>query len=148
VASEGAVYVQGDFNTVDKKGAAVIADAVNLLSNAWDGSKTKGTLPKALETTYNLAFISGNQDTEVGVYNGGFENLPRFHEDWSDVPCNVAGSFVNAWLSQHATGAWVYGDDRYTAPKRNWSYDTSFNQVDNLPPYKPLVVTGDDVVTW
>ena len=31
---DGGVYVQGDYNTDNKKAAAVIGDAVNLLSNA------------------------------------------------------------------------------------------------------------------
>jgi hypothetical protein len=148
VVSEGAVYVQGDFNTVDKKGAAVIADAVNLLSNSWDDSKGTSGLPRASDTTFNLAFISGNHDTTVGAYNGGFENLPRFHENWSGVPCRITGSFVNAWTSRYATGGWVYGGNRYTAPDRLWSYDTSFNDVANLPPFTPLVVTGEHVVSW
>ncbi|MEM7515805.1 MAG: hypothetical protein AAF368_02625, partial [Planctomycetota bacterium] len=42
VVTQQSLYVQGDYNTVDKKGASVIADAVNLLSNAWDNSKEKG----------------------------------------------------------------------------------------------------------
>jgi len=148
VVSDGAVYVQGDYNTVDQKGAAVISDAMNLLSNAWDGTKDPGQLPKATETTFNLAFISGNHETSVGSYNGGFENLPRFHENWSGVPCNITGSFVNAWLSQYATGAWQYGGDRYTAPNRNWAYDTRFNDVANLPPFTPLVVMAENVAFW
>jgi hypothetical protein len=148
LASEGPVYVQGDYNTVGKKGAAVIADAVNLLSNAWDDTKGPSGLPRAAETTFNLAFISGNHETAAGAYNGGFENLPRFHEDWNGVPCNLTGSFVNAWESQHATGAWLYGGNRYTAPRRNFAYDPAFNDVANLPPFTPLVVTGEDVVTW
>jgi len=148
VVSEGAVYVQGDYNTEGKVGAAVIADAVNLLSNAWDDSKGTSGLPRASETTFNLAFISGNHDTEIGAYNGGFENLPRFHEDWSGVSCNIAGSFVNAWTSQFADGEWVYGGNRYTAPRRNWAYDPFFNDADNLPPFTPLVVIGERVVEW
>jgi len=148
IVSEGAVYVQGDYNTVNKKGASVIADAVNLLSNAWDDSKGKSSLPQATDTTFNLAFISGNHETAVGAYNGGFENLPRFHENWTGVPCRITGSFVNAWTSQFATGSWVYGGNRYTAPNRFWSYDASFNDVANLPPFTPLVVTGENVVTW
>lgn len=148
VASEGAVYVKGDYNTVGQKGAAVICDAINLLSNSWNDSKGKSGLPRASETTFNLAFISGNQETTVGDYNGGFENLPRFHENWSGVDCNITGSFVNLWESQHATGTWVYGGNRYTAPKRNYAFDTRFNDVANLPPFTPLAVTGEDVVTW
>jgi len=47
VVSEGSLYIQGDYNTSNKVGAAVIADAVNLLSNGWDGSKSGNQLPKA-----------------------------------------------------------------------------------------------------
>jgi hypothetical protein len=148
VVSEGPLYVQGDYNTVDKKGASVIGDAVNLLSNSWTGSKNKGQLPSASNTTFNMAIVTGNHETSVGDYNGGLENLPRFHENWGGKDCNINGSFVNAWQSRHATGEWSYGGDIYKAPRRNWSYDTFFNDVDNLPPFTPRVVTAVDVVSW
>lgn len=148
VACEGSVYLQGDYNTVNKQGASVIGDAVNLLSNSWDGTKTPGTLPTATETTYNCAFITGNYESESGRYNGGLENLPRFHEKWSNIDCNILGSFVNTWDSQYATGDWAYGSDRYKAPRRNWSYDTDFNQVGNLPPFTPMVVNSRQIVSW
>lgn len=148
VASEGSVYVQGDFNTVNKKGAAVIGDAVNLLSNAWNDTKTAGNLPNASDTTFNLAIVSGNANTSPGSYNGGFENLPRFHENWTNRNCNIRGSFVNLSTSQYATGAWIHGGDRYTAPRRNWSYDPLFNNVGNLPPFTPMAVQVRDIAMW
>jgi hypothetical protein len=148
VVSEGPLYVQGDYNTVNKKGAAVIGDAVNLLSNSWTGSKSKGQLPTASNTTFNMAIVTGNHESFVGHYNGGLENLPRFHEKWSNKDCNIHGSFVNAWQSRYATGHWAYGGDIYQAPRRNWFYDTFFNDVDNLPPFTPRVVTAVDVVSW
>jgi hypothetical protein len=153
VASEDPVYIQGDYNTgnasVSKKGAAVICDAVNLLSNAWTNSKSPTSgLPGASATTYNVAMITGNQDSSAGHYNGGLENLPRFHENWTGVDCTIKGSMVNTWNSQHATSPWVYGGNRYTAPNRIWSYDTAFNSVLNLPPFTPMAVSADDVVTW
>lgn len=149
VVSENPIYVKGDYNTTAKKGASVIGDAINLLSNAWNDSKTQGTLPVAsASTTYNVAMISGNQNTAGTAYNGGLENLPRFHENWTGKNCNIYGSFVNTWLSQYATEAWVYGGDRYTAPNRNWYYDTAFNSVANLPPFTPMAVTANDIVSW
>lgn len=148
VVSEGAVYIQGDYNTTNKKGASVIGDAVNLLSNDWDGSKSPGQLPKASETTFNTAIVTGNHSTKVGGYNGGLENLPRFHEKWSGINCNIVGSFVNTWESKYATGKWKYGSDRYKAPGRRWSYDTAFNTVANLPPFTPMAVSAEDVVSW
>jgi hypothetical protein len=148
VVSENAVYVKGDYNSVNKKGASVLCDAINLLSNNWNDSKTGSSLPTASDTTFNLAFVTGNQDTAGSAYNGGLENLPRFHENWTNKKCTLKGSFVNLWNSQHATGNWVYGGNYYTAPNRVWSYDTAFNTVANLPPYTPLAVTTVDVVVW
>ncbi len=153
VASEDPVYVQGDYNignsSVTKKGASIIADAINLLSNSWNNSKTSSSgLPTASHTTYNVAMISGNQDSSLGNYNGGLENLPRFHENWSGKNCTIKGALVNTWNSGHGTAPWVYGGNRYTAPNRIWSYDTAFNSVDNLPPFTPLAVSARDVVTW
>ncbi|MCY2961108.1 MAG: hypothetical protein NTY35_13185 [Planctomycetota bacterium] len=153
VASEDPVYIQGDFNvgssTVTQKGAAVIADSVNLLSNSWNNSKTSSSgLPTASNTTYNVAIIAGNQDTAVNRYNGGLENLPRFHENWTGKNCTIKGAMVNTWNSVHGTGAWVYGGNRYQAPNRIWSYNTAFNSVANLPPFTPMAVSARDVVTW
>ena len=148
VVSEGPLYVQGDYNTVAKKGSAVIGDAVNLLSNAWNDSKSKGTLPKAKETTFNVAIVTGNHDTVGSKYNGGFENLPRFHENWSGVRCNIVGAFVNLWTSVVATGAWKYGGDVYEAPIRTWAYDPAFNDIANLPPFTPMALRADEVVSW
>jgi len=149
VVSENAVYVKGDYNSVNKKGAAVLCDAINLLSNSWNDSKTASTLPAASDTVFNVAFVTGNQDTVPGSsYNGGLENLPRFHENWTNKKCTLKGSIVNLWNSQHATGKWVHGGNYYTAPNRVWSYDTAFNSVANLPPYTPLAVTTVDVVVW
>ena len=148
VVSAGSLYIEGDYNTRNRTAAAVIADAVNLLSNNWDGTKSAGSLPSASETTYNVAVITGNYETQSGDYNGGLENLPRFHENWSGIDCNISGSFVNLWESRYATGRWGIGGDRYRAPRRNWEYDTSFNSVGNLPPFTPLSVSARDVVSW
>jgi hypothetical protein len=153
VASEDPVYVQGDYNTGDEvvtqKGASVIADTINLLSNSWNNSKTSSSgLPGASNTTYNVAMIAGNQTSGLGDYNGGLENLPRFHENWSGRNCTIKGAMVNTWSSEHGTAPWVYGGNRYTAPNRIWSYDTAFNNAANLPPFTPLAVAARDVVTW
>jgi hypothetical protein len=148
VVTEDPLYVQGDYNTVNKHPASVIADAVNLLSNQWDDSKTKGKLPKAAATTYNVAMITGGGETNGKQYSGGFENLPRFHENWDGVNAAISGSFVKIYASDFAKGAWVYGGDHYTAPNRLWDYDTSFNKVDNLPPFTPNVAQVRSVGWW
>jgi len=143
VVTENPLYVHGDFNTVNKKGAAVIADAVHLLSNAWDDSKVPTSLPTATETQYNLAFITGNVPTPdggSGSYSGGFENLPRFHENWTDVQAIIRGSFIKLFESEIGTAPWGYGGDVYTAPNRDWAYDPDLNDLGNLPPFTPSAV--------
>jgi hypothetical protein len=149
VVSPDPVYVQGDYNTVNKKPAAVLSDAVNLLSNNWNDSKGPGTLPTAKQTFYNFAMITGGDETVQGVsYNGGFENLPRFHENWSGVKCHILGSFVKIYASLVGQGLWNYGGDVYTAPDRFWDYDTAFNNVNNLPPFTPVVAQVKSTGWW
>ncbi len=151
VVSPDPVYVKGDYNTVNKKGASVITDAINLLSNSWNDAKVDNkALVAASNTTYNVAMITGNHGTNGAGYgyNGGLENLPRFHEDWSGRNCRIRGSFVNLWESQVAKGPWVYGSDNYTAPNRDWNYDTDFNDISNLPPYTPMAVRTAKKVYW
>jgi len=148
VATPDPIYIWGDYNTTAEKPAAVICDSLNLLSKAWNDSKTKGTLPVAADTTYNVAVVTGNTETVGSTYNGGLENLPRFHENWDGKTSTIKGSFVKPWFSQYGTAGWVYGADRYTAPKRNWSYNQAFNNVANLPPFTPMAVTAQDIVSW
>jgi len=161
VATNLPIYIQGDYNTkvngvasatndpAFHKPAAVIADAVNLLSNAWNNSKTAtSTLPTASATTYNTAMIAGNTDSVPGtIYSGGLENLPRFHENWTGKNATIAGSFVNLWKSKIAKSPWVYGAPIYTAPNRLWDFDPNYKDYTKLPPFTPLAVQMHDVVT-
>ena len=142
VVSENSVYVHGDYNSVNKQGASVISDAVQLLSNAWDDSKTKGTLPKATSTEYHFAMITGDVPTPDGGgnYSGGFENLPRMHENWSGQTAKIRGAFSRLFDSQFATAPWSYGGDVYGAPIRDWRYDEDLLDPANLPPFTPNAV--------
>lgn len=146
VVTPDPLYVHGDYNTRAKKPCAAMTDAINLLSNAWDFTKTQNQIKTASATTYNLAMITGNTSTTPGGYNGGFENLPRFHENWTGKNCTITGSFVNTFLSALAKAPWVYGGAFYSAPNRIWSYETMYDQ-GKLPPFTPMVVTTR-TVAW
>ncbi len=146
VASEDPVYTLGDYNVGDKvspkQPAAIMTDAFNVLSSSWDDSKVPGeALHHAHPTDLNVAIMTGTHPTTDGSYNGGFENLPRFHEEWAGSPAEIRGSFVYAWDSEIAKGKWAYGDDRYTALSRDWDYDKDLDDPDNLPPFTPTVST-------
>ncbi len=146
VASDNPIYLKGNYNTVNKKGAAILGDAITFLSNNWSDANAVNTSSPfsnrvASDTTANAAVVTGNTTTGVGNYNGGLENLPRFLENWTNKTFTYKGSLVDLWQSQQGTGTWLYGSPRYTAPNRAWSYDTDFNDPANLPPGTPRVRT-------
>jgi Tfp pilus assembly protein PilX len=140
VASDNPLYIWGDFNTVDKKPASLMADALTILSNSWDDSKSDQSLNNrvASNTTVNCCFMTGNQNTGEGTsrYNGGLENVLRFLEKWDNKTVTFKGSIVDLWNSKQATGSWSCGG-YYTPPSRNWQFDTDLLDPANLPPATP-----------
>ena len=139
VVTEDPITIHGDYNTINKVGSAVMADAVNLLSNAWDDSKGPGSLPSAVDTQFNICMVSGNVPTPDGGgnYSGGFENMPRFHERWSGRRATIRGSFISLYESEFGVSPWRYGGDVYTAPIRDWRFDPDLLEMGNLPPFTP-----------
>jgi hypothetical protein len=139
VATNNPVYVQGNYNTANNP-AAILGDAVTVLSSAWSNSYNSGTSISsrtANATTVNAAFMVGNTETSGSNYSGGAENLIRFLEDWSGKNFNYGGSLVCLWQSQHATKKWPGTGTVYNPPNRIWTYGIQLN---NLPPGTPRVV--------
>lgn len=129
VSTENPLYVKGSYNSVDKKPAGLVADAVTVLSGSWqDVASFSGSLGDriASSTTVQAAIIAGNTETVTGQYNGGFENALRLLEDWGGRTLTYKGSMVMLYNSGIATGNWVYGGSQYTAPTRNWGFDTDY----------------------
>lgn len=148
VVSPDTIYIHGDFNTKSKQPAAVMADAVGLLSNAWDGTKSAGKLPLATSTTYNVALVLGDSEPGPKNMNGGAVNLARYHEDWRGQTARIVGSIVCPGWSRKATGKFVLGSDHYHAPNREWVFDQDFTKSDQLPPYTPSYVLLDEAAVW
>jgi hypothetical protein len=152
VVSEAPIYIKGNFNTVNKKGSAIMSDATSLLGNEWSDTKSStSSLPvPATDLIVNAAIITGAYETLPGKYNGGFENFPRFHEDWSASgrTVKIRGSFVSLYESTFAKGTWVYGGNYYTAPKRDWDFDTDLLKKEFLPPGFPVSVSARRTVWW
>jgi len=122
-------YVTG-YNRVP---SAVVGDAVNILSNAWnDANSTSGTGSRlASSTTINTAIVAGNVPTGTsGSYSGGIENFTRFHEDWGGDYLTIYGALALLFDSAQATGPWSSAS--YSPPNRRWYYDTLLQ--DNNPP--------------
>ena len=141
VATPNPLYVQGHYNasgaslashnTTDTKPAALIADAVTVLSTSWSDARSTKSLSSrpAGNTTVNAALLAGIVETGNGYYSGGVENFPRFLESWSGKTFTYNGSMVVLYFSQFATSPWrgtgsVYGI--YDPPARDWGFDTNF----------------------
>ena len=143
IATDNPLYVYGNYNNVSKKGSALICDAITILSGAWDDSKSSGLLKYrvATATTVNACIMTGHKQMAYGgSYCGGFENLPRFLETWTGVTLTYRGSIIDLWYSRKAVGTWVYGT-YYTAPNRNWGFDTDLLDPANWPPGTPRAHT-------
>ena len=157
LVSDNPVYVQGDFNTLDKRAAAIMADSVTVLSNNWGDVDGDGTFDGDLEysllpleqrlaapTTVNAGIMSGVVD--IGAdYNGGLENFVRLVEDWRGAQLTLLGSMVALWDSRYADGP--YGRAGVFSPAiRDWRFDTDFLDLENLPPQTPrtyqIAITG------
>jgi Tfp pilus assembly protein PilX len=124
VVSDQAIYIRGDYNTIAKKPAAIMADTINVLSNAWplndsysrayDNGLQNETTPTyvysyeipgegfqrlASNTSINAAFLSG-----IDLTGGGVNNYPRLQEDWvldtggSRATLTYRGSMVSLGL--------------------------------------------------
>jgi hypothetical protein len=151
VASPNPVYVQGNYNaptanlgttnTLNTKPASIIADAIMVLSTAWNDSNSGSGLSSrvASPTTVNSAFLAGIVASNGSYYSGGVENFPRFLEDWSSKMFTYNGSMVVMFPSQFATGFWGGNNNTYSAPNRNWAFDLNFMDATKLPPGTPQV---------
>ncbi len=142
IGSQNPVYIEGDYNTAGTRvSSAVFADAVTILSNSWNDSKSNDSLSnrQASNTTVNTAVVAGfvpsvwtNPVTgETYGYSGGLNNFPRFLEDWKDKTFTYKGSMIELFASGISTGQWDTGSIYYP-PDRAWSFDSNF--VDNPPP--------------
>ncbi len=146
--------------------ASIVADAIFPLSKTWFDSssalhpddytdrRADRSLPGVTsETSVRAAIIAGNNRSALdgtpdadndndSRLSGGMHNFPRFLEDWlsDDRRWNFVGSFVPLYHSTQALGPWWYvtnGVSIYGAPERNWAYDTTFLEMDRLPPGTP-----------
>lgn len=125
--------------TYVKKPAAVVADAVTILSNNWsDGTSTSALNSRTpTSTTINAAIVAGNVPTTNSAYSGGLENFPRLLENWgTNLYLTIHGSFGLLYDSEQATGIWQNTGNYYNAPSRRWFFDPTLQ--DKNPPGFPV----------
>jgi len=159
VASENPVYVLGNYNAgIGSTGfdgphssAAIIADAVTLLSNAWNDNNsfqspdsTNGRVRS--ETNYRMAIAAGKGinftrpdnytgDGDFGT-DGGTHNFLRYLEQGS-ASIWYRGSIVSLYYYRQATGTYKCCSAVYAPPGRQYAFDLDFLVPLKLPPGTP-----------
>ncbi len=104
----------------------------------------------AQETAVRAAIIAGNNLSALAASPdagnsasgesrlcGGMHNFPRFLENWT-ARWNFVGSLVPLYHSTQALGPYNADSTIYGAPIRNWAFDSTFLQLDRLPPGTPM----------
>lgn len=155
------IYVWGDFNASNSFGsslsqnsttytwpAALMGDAITVLSDSWTDSKSSNSVDYAVSkgSTINCACLEGivesnpnntlSESSSKG-YSGGVENFLRLLEDWSSKALYYNGSIIVMFPSQYATNCWQQTGYYYSAPIRDWAFDTNFLVGSGLPPLTP-----------
>ncbi len=175
VASENPVYVQGDYNTKSSDAfwtdhtsddpsaaaAAIIADAVTLLSNSWSDLNSMAqplseTNRNATTTYYRMAIAGGKNinflqpngaGNDFGT-DGGVHNFLRYIEDWSSATLHYRGSLVSLYYSEYATGIYKCCSLVYNPPTRDYYFDSDFLTPNLLPPGTPMLQDIENLSYW
>jgi len=141
-ASSSAGASAGTTNTASTYPAALLGDAITILSGSWkdtynSSTNISGRIPSA--TTVNAATLEGIVQSTNSNYSGGVENFLRLEENWSGVTLTYNGSIVVMFPSQYATHFWPGTGSIYNPPNRNWAFDLNFTNPGKLPPLTPKV---------
>jgi hypothetical protein len=144
------------FNTALHIPTSIAADAVTILSNAWQDSnsflypydKDGANERWAADTTIRFGMIAGdtiasrdvspNQGGISPRLNGGVHNFKRFLEKWTGDNLNYAGSLINLYNSHNNNGSFKCCNTVYDPPRRNWVFDSTFLDPTRLPPGTPF----------
>ena len=156
IATPDPAYIIGNWNIKSASGtdspytsttyslpSAVYADAITILSSAWNpANSTLGISSRnATSDTVNAAFLTGNVPSNDSYYSGGVENFPRFLENWSGQTFYYNGSMVCMFNSQIADAPWPGTGTVYNPPMRTWAFDNNLSNPAKQPPMTPQVIS-------
>lgn len=175
LSSENGVYVKGNYNatgvgvsgstavtptenyspqnTANHIPAAIVSDAVTVLSNNWNDAESFASPFDrsnriANDTVLRFAMLSGDpitglstfyQPSYFGQLNGGVHNFKRFLEDWNGKRLNYTGSLINLFNSRNNNGFLKCCNTVYRPPIRDWTFDLGFLNPSRLPPGTPNI---------
>ncbi len=171
VAAENPVYVHGNYNANStapvanwtnmepNRPAAIIADAITLLSNSWSDARSfeaPNVMPSrvASATGFRFAAIAGkglsfpycggacgNPGDLFGT-DGGAANFFRLLENWAaPAAIRYRGSIVSLHVNRQAVGAYKFAPNNnhhYNGGPRDFTFDADFLIPAELPPGTPM----------
>ncbi|MBL7663338.1 hypothetical protein JNK13_11365 [bacterium] len=146
IASDQNLWTLGNFNSTNKKPAALLGETYLLHSNQWnDANTTYSTRNVTASTTVNAAIVSGSGTTGgiegIGGQGGTKEiGLIINEENFNGKTITINGALVSLHRQTRFPTTYYYGSPRYSAPTRVITYDTSFNNPANLPPLSLMFV--------
>lgn len=162
VATNGGLYVQGNYNTdnlIAKPDgtfrpipAMLIADAITVLSSNWSDANASGTLAvrqaTSGTTTVNAGLLTGNVPSTTTSTSGGVQNLVRYLEDWSGRTVAFYGSLGRLFTSTNFDAPYGGAGTIYNIPNRTFTFDT--NMLENKPPGSPTTTafSRGSFFTW
>ena len=128
-------------HTGEEAPAAIVADAVMVLSDNWNDANSSSGLNSrnATDTEISAAILTGQVPSGFwghNHYSGGVENLPRFLEKWSGDTLQYRGSLVALFSSEVAKEKWGKSNV-YSAPRRDWGFHAKFGDEGFYPPGTP-----------
>jgi hypothetical protein len=156
VVTPDPIYVMGNYNctnssylgttnTTTSMPAALISDALTILSPAWKDSLSSGsyTSRNASADTVDAAILTGivpSTGSSSTQFSGGVHNLPRLLEDWSGQTLTLNTAIINLFTSQIATHQFINPGTYYEPPTRQFSYDLNYLNPNKQPPGIPCAM--------
>jgi len=150
VATNGGIYVKGDYNTTPLTDgscnpAMLMGDSVTLLSANWDDGNaddlnvndrpaTGGT------ATINGGVLTGNVAATTTTASGGAQNLLRYLENWTGTNVVVLGSLGRLFNSKYYIRPYQQPGTVYIPPlSRTFNYNTALQTMP--PPDSPTTTS-------
>jgi hypothetical protein len=164
IVTERPLYVQGNWNSINKQPSSLMGDVLTLLSenclskvdnfrNSFgylipkgqpNCGVTSGGMSLAEDTTVNAAILSGvNPITGTNVDSSPI----RYLEDWTNRILYLKTSFAingapvsnSSFVAPNKTGPYAW-NEYFRYPITNISFDASFAEPDGLPPGTPMAI--------
>ena len=161
------IYLWGNYNNVSTKSTAVIGDIISILSKTWNGSYTSATTTRTgANDSIHACLLGGvrrarvhtawNTPTDANYYDwsqddnssysdrvGQPHNHMSMMENFTGYTLTYSGSQAALWRCLYLTGLyrWNPGNSIYSQPTRNYSFDTRYNQLKNMPPGTPALIS-------